>query len=98
MKLSLSVSVLRACFTAKSSIRIVKLSAIFFTAISLNACSSEPEDITHDFVLPDELSHCSIHVLKDGVTKLHVVHCPNATVTSSVANSRILYSVATISE
>ena len=53
-------------------------------AIGLVACQPSSRELSYDFRLPKELNHCEIHKLSNGkMTVLYVVHCPNATTTTS---------------
>lgn len=69
----------------KSKFNICTLSLIF-AASFLTACSFEPHARTEAFpVLPDDLKDCKFYNISNGNTMLHVVRCPNSSVSTQTS-------------
>lgn len=60
-----------------------KLLSVLLGGMLLSGCEQYEQDITQHFVLPPELSACTIHELSNGFKLLYVVHCPNKTTSSA---------------
>lgn len=65
----------------------------------LAGCSPSTKEISHSYVLPEELKHCSIYRLFSGDGSLMtVVHRPNANTTTSYTSGKSVNSVTVVSE
>lgn len=59
---------------------------IISVAMTIGGCSRELKEMTDEFKLPPELSHCSIHKMSNGGLNnvyLYAVNCPNSTTSTT---------------
>ena len=59
------------------------MKTIALIALLLFAGCSTKTNQSNTFVLPPELSHCKIYYMQGGMAWAYVVHCPNATTTTT---------------
>lgn len=55
---------------------------IVISLIGILGCDTKTTQVTNDWVLPEELSHCKIYSMKSNGNHMRVVYCPNATTTT----------------
>lgn len=71
----------------------LKVLAVVLCGLMLVACSPNTKYATHNFVLPEELSHCKMYKMYDGYRYVFVMHCPNATTSTMVSGKHPVRSV-----
>lgn len=66
------------------------------TAVLLTGCDSSTSSITHDYVMPPELSKCKIYSMSDGLNRIRVVHCPNSSTTTNYRSNKTTKNITVI--
>lgn len=63
--------------------------------VGLAACQPQQREVSGNFALPQELSHCKIHEITNGLTALYVVTCEgkNAVATTKRGKHPVYVSV-----
>lgn len=74
-----------------------KVIALLFAVLTLSACDDSPRDVSSIYKLPPELNTCKVYQIS-GSRELVIVHCPNATTTTTSTYNKLQYSDTVISD
>lgn len=84
--------------------KIIKYLVVGLFLVFLAGCDpndpEEPKNITEKYILPGELKAkgCEIYLLNNGISNLRVVYCPNAQVTTSRLENKVMRNTTVIAE